>query len=452
MVGTKKVTTQLLDLSIKENFESVKDGTGKPLSMLEGAEELLGEIGAVINNLVKKVTSIVNSILSAIGNVISNVMKFVGKILGAIANAVKSAIKSLMNILGIPMDALKNIAKSVMKFIQAALGTLGGWLKDILGLGNEAGNMSGLAGLLTSDITKTSLLAGILGYFSKDMRGLRSTTDRFVRDLGIEPVTKAYNKLFYNKNMRGGYYDSYYSLGDRYSDSSDRRIYNSLYNRSDRNRNQYFKSTKLDKLNSVLTRFDNIGISRDNSRKIIELSNLEDLDRLLPRNTRRVDYSKTYDELHNTSRSSYSDIEKLGIVRRSSGLLPHKEVNYDTSTSEGMINDYTSRRGLYEFANKKYWYDGGTWYEKFVYLVKRPSTFKPMSFLSGREYTPSVLADQNKESEIERIATTVGVENVVLEKPLTYAEHQGFSKKVDVIKELEKDVKPSRGRKLVFDI
>ena len=105
MVGTKKVTTQLLDLSIKENFESVKDGTGKPLSMLEGAEELLGEIGAVINNLVKKVTSIVNSILSAIGNVISNVMKFIGKILGAIANAVKNAIKALMNILGIPMDA-----------------------------------------------------------------------------------------------------------------------------------------------------------------------------------------------------------------------------------------------------------------------------------------------------------------------------------------------------------
>ena len=451
MVGTKKVTTQLLDLSIKENFESVKDGTGKPLSMLEGAEELLGEIGAVINNLVKKVTSIVNSILSAIGNVISNVMKFIGKILGAIANAVKNAIKALMNILGIPMDALKNIAKSVMKFIQSALGTLGGWLKDILGLSNEAGNMSGLAGLLTSDITKTSLLAGILGYFSKDMRGLKSTTDRFVRDIGLEPVTKAYNKLFYNKKMGHGYYDSYYSLGDRYSDSSDRRVYNSLYNRSNRNRYDYFKNTKLDKLNNVLTRFDNIGISRDSSKKIIELSNIDDLDRMLPRNTRSLDYSKRYEDLHNTRRGSYTDIEKLGIVRRSSGLLNHKEVNYDTRTSDGLMNDYVAKRNLYEFTNKKYWYDGGTWYEKFVYIPRRPNINKPMAFLN-REYKPSVLADQSRETEIERIATTVGVENVVLEKPLTYAEHQGFTKKVDVIREITKEFKPGRGRKLIFDV
>ena len=311
--------------------------------------------------------------------------------------------------------------------------------------------MSGLAGLLTSDITKTSLLAGILGYFSKDMRGLKSTTDRFVRDIGLEPVTKAYNKLFYNKKMGHGYYDSYYSLGDRYSDSSDRRIYNSLYNRSNRNRNDYFSNTKLDKLNSVLTRFDNIGISRDSSKKIIELSNIDDLDRMLPRNTRSLDYNKRYEDLHNAHRGSYTDIEKLGIVRRSSGLLNHKEVNYDTRTSDGLMNDYVAKRNLYEFTNKKYWYDGGTWYEKFVYIPRRPNINKPMAFLN-REYKPSVLADQNRETEIERIATTVGVENVVLEKPLTYAEHQGFTKKVDVIREITKEFKPGKGRKLIFDI
>ena len=85
-VGMKKITTQILNETIKTNFESLKDGTGKPLKQNDGEEsnslldkaldgldsikEIMGSVGNVISGLVKTATNIVNKILSAVKSVI----------------------------------------------------------------------------------------------------------------------------------------------------------------------------------------------------------------------------------------------------------------------------------------------------------------------------------------------------------------------------------------------
>lgn len=447
-VGTKKVTTQLLDLSIKKNFESVKDGTGKPLSELEGILEPFGELGKTINNLVNKVKSVVNNILSAIGNVIRSVAKWIGKILSAIGGAIKAALKYVMGLLGIPYDALSNIFKKVMKYIKSALGVLGGWLKNILGLGANAGHMTGFAGVAASDIAKTGMLAGLLGYFRNDSKGLNRTTDRLIKEFGAEDVTRAYNKLFSHGNYSKSYYDNYYGLGSKIKDPLDSQIYHGYY-RSNKRRNGYFSKLKLDTLNSVFDRFKFLGISGSTAKELVELSSIGDLDRLLPRNNRRISYGEDYKELKKKKRTEYSNLEKLNIIRKSSGVLEHREEGYDRYTGDGLVNDYASRRRIGEAFERRYGIDNGTLFERFTYEGKRPNIEKPLDF-RNENYIPSTIADQTKETEIEKIATTLGVENMTLEKPLSYADYKGFTKEKTINTKVNKTFKPSTGKELLF--
>nr|DAX15857.1 MAG TPA: hypothetical protein [Caudoviricetes sp.] len=447
-VGVKKVTTQLLDLSIKNNFESVKDGTGKPLAEGEGELSPFGELGSTITNLVNKIKSVVNNILSAIGNVIKSVSKFIGKIMSAIAGAIKAALKYVMGLLGIPLDALSNIAKKVFKYIKSALGVLGGWLKDILGLGSNAGNIKDRAGLAISDIAKTGLLAGLLAYFRNDSRGLKNATNKLLKEFGIEDVTRGYNKLFSHGSYGRDYYDSYYGLNSLYKDSKDAKIYRHLYN-SGRSKKGFFSKLKLDTLDSVFERFKFLGLSGATARDLIELSNINDLDRLLPRNKRRINYNSDYTTLSKKKRTEYSNVEKLNIIRKSSGLLKHDEETFDRYTGDGIINDFASRNRIGEAFERRYGIDNGTIFERFTYNGERPNIEKPLNF-RNEKYEPSVLADQSKETEIEKIATTLGVENVTLSQPLTYAEHKGFTKEKTVNTKVEKIFKPSKAKELHF--
>lgn len=447
-VGTKKVTSQLLDLSIKKNFESVKDGTGKPLSMLEGEDSPFGELGKTISNLVNKVKSVVNKILSAIGNVIKSVAKFINKILSAIGGAIKAALKYVMGLLGIPYDAISSVFKKVMKYIKSALGVLGGWLKDILGLGSSAGHMRDLTGVAVSDIAKTGLIAGLLGYFRNNSRGLNNATNRLKREFGLESVTKAYNQLFRHGSYGRSYYNEYYNLGSDFKDPRDREIHRGYYN-SNKKRNSYFNKVKLDNASSVLNRFDSIGLSDNTLSKLVTLSNINDLDRVLPRNSRNLTYGINYKDIKDNKRSNYTDLEKLNIIRKSSGLLKHNEEEYNNYTGDGIVNDYASRKRIGEAYAKRFNIDHGSVFERFTYKGRRPKIDKPLDFIK-KEYVPSVIADQNKETELEKVATTIGVENVSLSKPLTYANYEGFSKIKRVDTRVHRSFKPSKGRDIVF--
>ena len=447
-VGTKKVTTQLLDLSIKKNFESVKDGTGKPLSELEGMLEPFGELGKTISNLVNKVKSVVNKILSAIGNVIKSVAKFIGKILSAIGGAIKAALKYVMGLLGIPLDAITGIFKKVMKYIKSALGVLGGWIKDIFGLGSNASHMRDITGVAVSDITKTGLVAGLLGFFRHDSRGLKNAHNRLTKEFGIESVTKAYNQLFRHGSYGNDYYDHYYNLDSSYSNEDDRRIHRGYY-KSNKKRNDYFNKVKLDSPDDALRRFSSVGISGTTAKDLVALSNINDLDRVLPRNSRRVTSDVTYADIKDRQRSGYTDIEKLNIIRKSSGTLKHNEETYDNYTGDGIVNDYASRRRIEEAYAKRFGIDHGSIFERFTYKGRRPKIDKPLEFLN-KEYTPSVIADQTKETELEKIATTLGVENITLSKPLTYADYEGFSKTKRVETQVDKTIKPGKGKELIF--
>lgn len=445
-VGTKKITTQLLDLSVKDNFESVLDGTGKPLSILDSLG--FGELGSTINKLINKVKSVVNKILSAIGNVLSKIGAFIKRILKAIGDILKPIFKELMRILGIPLKWLGNLMKNALKFIASSLGTLGGWLKDVLGLDNGMGNMKDFASLAVSDIARTGFLASIFGYYSRDRHGLGSVTDRFARECGLEPVAKAYRKLFYHGKGNRDYYDTYNDMFSRYPDRDEGRIYNAYYNRDFKYRNDYFKSLELADLGSIFTRFKYMQLDGSTHKQLIELSSVDDLDRWLPKH-RRVNSNKTYEEL-NQPRTSYSNLEKLSIIRKSSSRLEHKDLEYNDVTGDGIINTYTAKRSMEDTMLRRYELDRGSTFERYYYKGRRPNLEKPLEF-TGKDYTPSVAMDTTKKTEAEKIGSTLGIVGMKLKEPVTFAESDGITKTVTVDTKQADIYKPSAARTIKFN-
>ena len=168
-VGTKKVTTQVLNQTIKTNFESIKDGTGKPLKQSEGegedtsllgkamdgldkVTEIVGKVTSAITGLIKSVTDVVNKIISGVKSIISTAMGFVNKIIEAVKGIVKDVISKIMNILGIPLKWLKTIFGKASKFIKDLLGPIGSSLASkasIRRLMNKLGLGGKLGGLLS---------------------------------------------------------------------------------------------------------------------------------------------------------------------------------------------------------------------------------------------------------------------------------------------------------------
>ena len=183
-------------------------------------------------------------------------------------------------------------------------------------------------------------------------------------------------------------------------------------------------------------------------KQLIELSGVDDLDRWLPKH-RRVNSNKTYEEL-NQPRTSYSNLEKLSIIRKSSSRLEHKDLEYNDVTGDGIINTYTAKRSMEDTMLRRYELDRGSTFERYYYKGRRPNLEKPLEF-TGKDYTPSVAMDTTKKTEAEKIGSTVGIVGMKLKEPVTFAESDGITKTVTVDTKQAEIYKPSAARTIKFN-
>ena len=423
-VGTKKVTTQVLNQTIKTNFESIKDGTGKPLKQSEGegedtsllgkamdgldkVTEIVGKVTSAITGLIKSVTDVVNKIISGVKSIISTAMGFVNKIIEAVKGIVKDVISKIMNILGIPLKWLKTIFGKAIKFIKDLLGPIGSSLASkasIRRLMNKLGLGGKLGGLLSLG-TIMGLLFGKLHdkvTFNNILSSLKKTFSPY-------EIAKALRMgLYRNKNAPSWYYTGYRGLDDGMSglDALTRDKY--LEGRVP------FEGWDL---GSVFTEYTRRGNSPTNGRDLSKLARDEKVSKML--DIRRIiDTSKSYTSLKSVaeSRNSLTDIERLKVIRHSSGLINRKTDETDPS------NVYRARQTLQNGFERYQGLDLGlrfTWYFR---QGMRYHESQILAFNQYFNYKPSTKADFSRGEELDRIASTAGVANYEVNDKITDAE------------------------------
>ena len=449
-VGTKKVTTQVLNQTIKTNFESIKDGTGKPLKQSEGegedtsllgkamdgldkVTEIVGKVTSAITGLIKSVTDVVNKIISGVKSIISTAMGFVNKIIEAVKGIVKDVISKIMNILGIPLKWLKTIFGKAIKFIKDLLGPIGSSLASkasIRRLMNKLGLGGKLGGLLSLG-TIMGLLFGKLHdkvTFNNILNSLKKTFSPY-------EIAKALRMgLYRNKNAPSWYYTGYRGLDEGMS-GLDGREFRAL------TRDKYLEGRVPFEgwdLGSVFTEYTRRGNSPTNGRDLSKLARDEKVSKMLDIH-RIIDTSKSYTSLKSVaeSRNSLTDIERLKVIRHSSGLINRKTDETDPS------NVYRARQTLQNGFERYQGLDLGlrfTWYFR---QGMRYHESQILAFNQYFNYKPSTKADFSRREELDRIASTAGVANYEVNDKITDAEFNGYKKKESIIETNLPTVKPN---------
>lgn len=476
-VGKKVITTQLLDVSVNKNFESVKDGVGKPLSMA-ASDALLGEdiksfdvklesfinalgntlqnitsnLGNIAGNVKGAIENIIGGISNAVSNFISKVLQTAGRAFKAIGGALKQivntlqldkvlnmakkAIKSITDLLRIPFEFVSNIFTKAKNFIKSMLSTLGSTLRDKQGLSNLAGSNQGLFKFTNtvSNIFTTGILGAIFGGIKYPKDTLSSITNKLVEELGFDRVANSYRYLFNKeKNLPKHYYEVYDALGkNRYkNDPSGYNIFKSRYgNRNYRNsRLHNSKPNSKKELFDILT---DIGFNKDSSQDLAKIANNKNIDILLPNTLQGRQLNKSYeDQVRDTSnRNGLSSLEKLNSIRHTSGLIQDKPSELESSDEVFLQN--TKDKRAYQLQRIRYQgEDYGSIFTKYKYTGKWRNINRPLEFLRPNEEV-SVLADLTKKTESEQIASMVGVINGKPKDIVGMTDFTGYTKTTSI--------------------
>ena len=411
-VATKKIDTKILNSSIKENFESVKDGTGKALSQFDSSlDSLFSTIGDIVDKAMEAVGKVVNTVMSVVdkvmktvGNIIGKVMGIVGKIISGIANIVRSAISGILNILKVPMEFLGQIFKKAMGFIKRLLQPFGALLPSKAWLKRNFNKIKDFFNTETGNIVKTGMLAGILGGVNHNESTLNNIIRVLSRDKDKRSILAAYRTLLsggtgYNKY----YYNNYFKLLE------------SLYNPDGSNGTMYkifkYLNTKRYLNIDYLRNEDNVlrgtafkdyskmGLHKRNYNDMILFStyaNIMDYDNY------NMDYGIPYKTLKDRKRTDLSFEESINIINKASSLTRPIHLDNQDEESDIMqkyvhdikVNNYKDKR--YPYVDKK----------KFDNYNDR-EICKPTVILNNSK--TSILPDLENEIEIERIKSTNGV-------------------------------------------
>lgn len=438
-VGMKKITTQILNETIKTNFESLKDGTGKPLKQNDGEEsnslldkaldgldsikEIMGSVGNVISGLVKTAMNIVNKILSAVKSVMDTAMGFINKIVSAVAGVVKKAIAAIMNIVRIPMQWLGNIFKKALGFIKELLGPIGASLfskSSIRRLGSSLGLGHDIAGLIG-----TGTLMGLLFGKTHDKNTLGRLLKNLKKDYDPFSLAKAYKSgLYKHKDVPSWYYDYYRDIGDGLSDDR-RREHRALFRDAGLDRRIPYKQADL---GLAFQEYTFRGFDKSSGRDLAYLAKDEKIRSLL--NTNRVfDGNKTYSSLveEANNRRTLSDRERLTNIKYGSGWSDNRVDEREP------LQDYMSRTSMANELQRYNVWDGGLRFRWYTLKRKRYHGSQLLGFTSVfTEYDPTVKADLSYPNEIDQIGSMVGVNNYKLEDKIAFADFEGYKNKTSI--------------------
>lgn len=363
MVGVKNNTTvaefnKLLRNSLVTNFESLMDGTGKPLDANDGSFSMLpgmGEAGGFIKSIsegIKRistaVSNVINKVLTAAKGIVSKVTSFVSKVMSAVKNVIKQVASYIGKVLQVPLQFIGNIVKTIGSYVKKLVGMVGGVLKDKLGLGNFTSLGSGFKDMAYK-LLGMGVVAGTLFGYKADKHQLGGMLDRFIsdpdvgRDMTIQGLRFGLNR---NKKADPWYMDALYRLIG--SDPVASRLYRSksIGRRSARTMSYGSKG-------SVWTAFDSRGLSRHNASDMLALASNPAIENKLRRSGQMINRNMTLEEYNDqiaNRGNELTDDTRLNIYHKY--LNSHRDVAFPT-TPEGAMEAYLYKKQMRLILDKK---------------------------------------------------------------------------------------------------
>lgn len=415
-VATKKIDTKVLSNSIKENFESVRDGTGKALSKFEeGLDSLFSTIDNLIDTALKAVGKVVNTVMSVIdkvlqtvNKVVNKVMSIVGKIIKGIAGIIRTAISGIMNILKIPLQFLGRIFNKVMGFVKRLLQPFGALLPSKAWLKRNFNKVRDFFNTETGNIVKTSMLAGIIGGIEHSDSNLANILKVLSRNGNESDVLKAYrlsvsDGTSYNSN----YYRRYYGLLNSGADDGFKggipfRAYRYLNGMSYMEM-AYLNNTIIKDEKTLDRVFNTVGYNKANINNVINFAINGAINDCFNNSGYNIDTIKTFKDLRSQPiRKKLSFSETVNVINQASSLIrPNLKVYEDTKDEKCILERYKQKNRTDEYIRRRYPNMINNTY------VNTDNIFKPTSTFYNK--TSSIRPDYNNKLETERIRSTNGV-------------------------------------------
>lgn len=445
-VGMKKVTTQILNQAIKTNFESVKDGTGLPLTQsdtghslldvplnaLESITDVMNSVSGAISNLAQSVKDIVSNIIKSAKEFLKPITNLISKIITAVSGIVKNTLSNIMRVIGIPMKWLGNIFNKAMTFIKDLLSPLGGSLKSKTKLKRNVtrGTLDNVGNIVTTG-TIMGLMFGKI--HSKDV--LNKIITSLKKTYSPQELGKAL-KLGLNKhpNMPNSYFETFRDI-DHGLESILSRELRALFKDSELDSRLPYRSDNLDE---VFREFEKRGLSKASGSDMSKLARNKKIKKYISSNrvlNSNIPYSNIVDQVN--SRKVLTDKEKLTTIKYSSGLIDNKVKVSDP------IEDYMSKQEMDNVFKRFNIYDGGLNFKYYTNQGERYNQTQILGFnRSVKDYKPQVRADLSYPNEIDQLGTMVGINNMKLKDNITYSNFNGYSKKENII---ENNLPPTKG-------
>lgn len=189
MVGKKHIKTKLLDLSVKNNFETVKDGTGKPLPT-----NILNQGAESVQDGVKDVTSFLQDVNKSTKAYIENSLSG--------ASMVNDAINSATNTVKDGVSAVRSGMDTVRGAIGSAISTVGNVVAETEAMANNI--ISSTIGPVVAVVDDVVKSVGMPAYMAFNAaKEVKETIEREVKSAGttIDNLKQYKNILKGHKNL-----------------------------------------------------------------------------------------------------------------------------------------------------------------------------------------------------------------------------------------------------------
>lgn len=264
-VGKKNIKTKLIDVSTKLNFESVMDGTGKPLgmsdskgfldSMLDDAgagelgnlenlssaavdaiskNEIATTISEALSSVGASIGAVVDGVLKAAGGVIKSVGSVINSIVSKLGSVIKAVVEPIARLIGVIGKGLGKIISKAFNFVKSLFKPVGAFLKDKVNWSKIGSGISNFFKKVAKGIVYVASIAATLLGIRNDKPKLTAVTDKLLKDknIGIDAVSKAYRFIFDHEPKRiREYYGVFEDIPNMcYTNDNQKKIWNYRYN------------------------------------------------------------------------------------------------------------------------------------------------------------------------------------------------------------------------------
>lgn len=439
-VGRKKLSTQILNQAIKTNFESVKDGTGLPLTQADAKgntilDTPLNAIGAIsdtvntvssaISNLAQSVTDIVSNIVTTAKEFLKPITNVISKVVNAVSGIVKKTLSTVMRAVGVPMKWLGKIFNKAIGFVKDLLSPIGASLKSKIGLRKDA--IKNVFGNVSS-IVSTATMMGLLFGKTHGKTDLERIVTSLKGSFSPKEIGKAIKTgLMKNVKMPDNYYGIFKYLEKDMSPSAQQEFRALMRNTQLDTRRPYDSNN----LEDIFREFTERGLSKASGGDMSMLARNKKINKIISTNS-VLNINKPFIEAlqESNTRSVLTDKEKLTTLKFSSGLIDNQVKIKDP------ISEYMFNKEMDTVFSKQGVYDADKHYVDYTNQGLRYNQNQILGFNKYIEsYKPSTRADLTLPNEIDQVSSTVAVNNLKIKDSISFTNFNGYTNKTNIIKE-----------------